>query len=213
MSTFLEGQDLVLDWLDDPNAGYFTRAKVKQWLNFGQREVQKLLLKAGENWYLTCSQTTCVANQSDYAFPSNFLKSHRVVIVNSPGTTGESESELYPITLNEQNFLSSQASFPEGFFLKKTRLIILPKPDTTYTLRLYYSYRIPDMVNDAEVPDVPEQYHELVWILGAENGFLKDGRDASLLREKKKEYKELLGQDAEDRVEDKPREVVTTDSY
>lgn len=211
--TFLQLQDLVLDWLDDPNAGYFTRDKVKQWINNGQREVQKRLLKAGENYYLTCVQTTMVVNQADYVLPENFRKSHRIVIVDSPNTTNETECPLDPITPNEQDFMGFQASRPAAFFFKKSRLVMIPKPDFTYLLRLYYSYRVADMVQDPEVPDVPEDYHELCAILGAMDGFIKDGRDASLLAAKLKDYAVLMDQDAEARAEDSPRMVVTTDSY
>ncbi len=211
MSTFLDLQDLVLDWLDDPNAGYFTRAKVKQWINFGQKEVQKLLLRAGENWYATCQQTTTVANQADYALPQNFLKVTRIVLVDNAGTSQEYEDPIDPITPGQINLVAQSAQRPSTFWLKKNRLVLAPKPDRAYTLRLYYAYRVADMVEDAETPDIPEQYHELAAILGAENGFLKDGRDASLLVARKRGYQELLSQDAENRVESEPRYVVTTD--
>lgn len=211
--TFLELQDLVLDWLDDKNAGYFTRPKVKQWINNGQREVQKRLSKAAEGYHEISAQTTCVANQSDYALPADYRKSHRLVIVNNPGTANEDEEQLDPITMNQQNMIGNQAGRPAAYFLKKERLVLCPKPDTTYTLRLYYSYRVADMVEDAEIPDVPEDYHELCAILGAMDGFIKDGRDASLLAKKLKDYETTMDQDAEDRTEDKPREVVVTGEY
>jgi hypothetical protein len=211
--TFLELQNLILDWLDDPNAGYFTLAKVKQWINNAQKEVQKRLLQAGENWYLTCEQTTTVANQSDYALPDDFLKSHRVCIVTSPGTTSEVERELQPITLNQQDLVINQPGEPECFFLKKARMVLVPKPDQAYTLRLYYSYRVADMTIDTETPDAPEQYHELIAVEGALNGFIKDARDPSVLLAKKKEYEKLFERDAENRVEDTPREVVVTDDF
>lgn len=211
--TFLQLQDLVLDWLDDPNAGYFTRAKVKAWINNGQREAQKRLSKAAEGYHEICVQTTCVANQSDYALPADYRKSHRLVIVNSPGTNSEDEDQLEPITMNQQSLISYQAGRPIGYYLKKDRMTLVPKPDTTYTLRLYYSYRVADMVDDAEVPDCPEDYHELCAILGAMDGFIKDGRDASLLNKKLVEYQTTMDQDAEARSEDKPREVVVTDGF
>lgn len=211
--TFLELQDLVLDWLDDPNAGYFTREKVKQWLNNGQLEVQKRLVDAGQNWYLKCVQTTMVANQTHYALPEDFLKTHRIAIVDSVGTANETENALTPITLQEQRFLGQMAAYPQAFYLKKDRLVILPKPDTTYTMRLEYSYRVADMVQDAEEPDCPEQYHELVAIEGALPGFIKDGRDPSALIAKQGSYDKLLKSDAADRIQDTPRMVVTTDEY
>lgn len=213
MSTFLELQDLVLDYLDDENAGYFTRDKVKQWVNYGQQEAQKLLIGAGENWYLECVQTTMVANQPLYALPYDFLKSHRVVIVDNPTLTTATETDLEPITLNQQDMIGNQAAYPIAFSLRKGCVGVYPKPDLTYTLRLYYSYRVTDMVYDHEVPDLPEQYHEVIAIIAALNGFIKDGRDASLLMKKLKDYTEMMKTDSEERVEDRPRMVVVSDDY
>lgn len=213
MSTFLELQDLTLDFLDDPNAGYFTRTKVKQWLNFAQEKVQKLLIKAGEGWYKTCVQTTTVANQSDYAHPDNFRKIEALVIVENEGTSSEREVPLDSITQGESAFVSGETGRPVGFFLKKRRIVLVPRPDTAYTLRLYQTYRVADMVYDTEVPDIPEEYHELIWLEAAEMGLLKDGRDTSELTRRKEKYAHLYEEDSEDRVESQPREVVVTDSY
>ncbi len=213
MSTFLELQDLVLDALDDPNAGYFTRTKVKQWLNQAQQEVQKLLIRAGEDWYTRCLQTTCVANQSDYAVPDNFRKVQDLVIVDNPGTLTEKEIPLDMVTPGESHLFSSEAARPRGFYLKQHRLVLVPKPDFAYTLRLKQTYRVADMVQGAEVPDIPEEYHELIWLLAAETGLVKDGRDLSGINRKKEKYSELLTADAENRIESQPRSVVETDSY
>src|SRR5512146_387529 len=103
--TFLELQDLVADLLDDVNYGYFTKPKVKQWLNNGQRTVQRLLMQAGENWYLVKKEMNCVINQSEYTLPNDFLKSRRTCIVNNPGTTSENEAMLQPITVNEVDYM------------------------------------------------------------------------------------------------------------
>jgi hypothetical protein len=48
---------LMLSWLDDPNAGYFSASDTLAWLNQAQREVQKQLILAGENWYVKPVET------------------------------------------------------------------------------------------------------------------------------------------------------------
>jgi hypothetical protein len=65
-------------WLDDDEGGYFTDTMMNTFLNQAQREVQKLLLQAGEDYYTICVMTDTVVNQRDYALPSDFVKLMRL---------------------------------------------------------------------------------------------------------------------------------------
>lgn len=200
-----------LYWLDDLQATYFTSTQMNLFLNNAQQEVQKLLLQAGENYYLECVETTVVVNQPQYVLPQNFYKVHRIEVVLDGTFPNQSTRALEPITLNQQDLVSRTPSTPESYYLKRNRLIIWPAPDTARVMRLWYSYRVASMVNDSDVPDVPEEYHEFIAILATIDGLMKDGRDPSaMLLAKKKDYEELLKDVSEQRVEDGPRMVVMT---
>lgn len=197
--------------LDDLQFGYFATLQLTRSLNDAQFEVQKRLLQAGQNFYLDCVQTTMVIGQANYQLPSAFLHSHRLeYITQGLGTANEVTSVVTPITLNQQDVYPFTTGSPAGYFLKKSNLVLTPSPDNTYVLRLYYSYRVAPLVLTSDAFDCPEQYDEWVVILAAVDAFLKDGRDASLLLEKKKYYEELLKQEANNRVQDRPRMIVQT---
>lgn len=207
---FLQLQQLVSYNLDDLNFGYFTPIQVKRWINLAQQETQKILIQSSENWFMDCVTASCVANQPNYALPDDFLKMNRCQIVENPGTSSENRTQIYGIVLSHDKLLDQNSSFPAAYYLKSNQMILVPPPDSTYTIRIDYTFRLSDMVNDNDVSLIPEQYHEYMAILATISGFLKDDRNPSSLLAKKMWYEELFKRDAEDRKVDAPREVVTT---
>jgi hypothetical protein len=205
---------LVVGWLDDPNQGYFTSSLVNTWLNLAARQVQQMLLQAGENWYMKPVETLTVASQAEYVLPSDFMVEHRLEIVLSGTGTNENRRPLKQITTNQQDQVSIGLGDPTYYYIKKDRIVLSPTPQTAnLTLRLYYSPLATDMSADGDEPDVPEQFHEYVAILAAYDGFVKDDRNPGNLVHKKEKYEMLLKQMAEDRVQDSSRQVVQVEDW
>lgn len=211
--TRLEIRTLILDWLDDSQSGYFSQATVNVWINLAQREVQKKLLQAGNNYYLKPVTTSTVAQQADYVLPTDFITLHRLEAVLSGTGVNENRQPITQITTNQQDLVSISLGPPTNYYLKKDRVTLSPTPDQVYTLRLYYSPRVADLSADADVPDVPEQFMEFVAIIAAYNGFIKDDRAPANLVEKKKYYEKLLDEMASERNQDVSRQVVITQDY
>lgn len=209
----LELRNLTLTWLDDVNAGYFTTDQVNRWLNNAFREAQKLMLQAGQNYYLIPVQTTLVVNQSDYILPSDFEKLHRLELVVAGSSPNEDVVPICPITINQRDLVPNHTGQPQYYDIKRNRLELFPSPDTPLVLRLYYSPRVQEMILDTDVPDLPEQYHEFLSILATIDGLLKDGRDQMPAIQKRDFYIAMMKQDAQDRTQDAPRSVnITGDS-
>jgi hypothetical protein len=204
-------RNLALYWLDDENGGYFKVAQVNRFLNNALRECQKHLLRSFENRYVECFETTMVANQAWYVLPTDFLKLNRLEIITSGTAPNEEIRKLEFLTLNQKEFNLSKTGTPYGYYFLKGKLGLTPVPDTGLTLRLYYTYRIAEMDDDTDVPDIPTEYQEFLSILAAMDGLIKDGRDPSALLIKKNEYIDMLRRDAENRNVDKARMVVITD--
>jgi len=214
--TFLQMQDLVLSWLDDPDAGYFTRPQIRVWLNNAQREAQKLIEQAFEGHFVKCAETTTVINQREYELPSDFKRLTRLeLVISGSSFQNQDVNILQKITPNQQDVLPRLGT-PQGYYFKGSQLILVPVPDTVKTLRMEYIYRLADMTLDADVSLIPDEFHEYVALLGARDGFLKDGRDISPIKDKISDYETNLKRDAEQRNIDQPRTVVQTqfdDSY
>lgn len=211
--TLSELRTLCSAWLDDVNNGYFLTSQLNTFLNNAQRQAQKELLQAGENFYVTRSTGGTTAGIDSYSLPSDFLKLHKLEIVLSGTGVNEVRRTLRPTTLVQIDNVSQVEGIPEEYTLKKDCFIMRPIPDNAYTLYLHYSYRVTDMALDNDTPDVPEQYHEYLAILATLDGFIKDGREAGLLLDKKNYYLKLMDSDKEERNVDAPRHVITTDDY
>lgn len=207
---FLDLQNLVTYWVDDLQFGYFTPPQVQRFLNNAQQQVQKYLVDAGQNWYLTCAQTYMVVNQPDYALPADLLEINRLEYISSGIPPNEITEKIKSITLNQSDLYPFTVGSPAGYYLRKNKLVLCPAPDTPYLLRCHYTYQVSDMINNIDIPDVPAQFHEMIAILAAIDCYIKDGRDSSLLQPKKDQYMEELKRLADRRTQDGPRMVVSS---
>lgn len=209
--TFLEIQNLVLSWLDDLSATYFTRPQIKVWINNAQKECQKQLIQAGENFYVVKVSSNLIANQDTYSLPSDFLKCHKMEIAISGTGVSEQRALITPVTLVQIDQVSMTTGQPSAYVIKKNCFVLRPIPDRIYPIYLNQSYRVTDMTIDTQTPDVPEQYHEYLAVLASLDGFLKDQRDNSMMMMKKQYYLDLMKQDAQERRVDAPRMVVSSE--
>lgn len=212
--TLSDIRTLVQNWLDDPNGTYFTTAVVDPWINNAQYEVQKQLLDCGELWYQTCVTANTVANVGCYQLPSDFAKLHRLEMLVNGTLTGpvsqQAWSQIEPNTLNEAAILNFGISQPLVFTLAQNSIILRPIPDQAYPLRLFYSYIVTPMTNDLNVPDVPIQYHEMIAVRAAWDGYMKDQRDPTIMNQKWNYYVDMMKKDQIQRERMKPRRIVRT---
>lgn len=208
--TLLQIRTLVLSLLDDVNAGYFTAPQVNVWINNGQKEVQKMIAQAFEGYNLKRVKTQTVLNQREYSLPDDFKRLHRLDIVLSGTEPTEQVQRLQKITRNQQDRVFNQSGTPAFYYFQGDYVVVVPAPSQQWDLRLTYEYLISDLVNDTDSPDLPKQYHEMIAILAARDGLLKDGRDASLMLAKLKDFETALKRDAEQRNADESRTIVQT---
>ncbi len=206
-------QTLVLSWLDDPMAGYFTIPQISVFLNNGQKEVQKLLLLAGQNWYVEKMQGQLIVDSDTYVLPSDFKQCHQleIVISGAVGTTSERRRTLDWKTLMQLEEIQETGQ-PYAYNIRRNLLTVRPVPDSAYTIYLSQSYQCVDMVNPLDLPDVPEDYTEYIAVIATLDGFLKDQRDPSpFVIAKKDKYEKALERDAAKRNVSKPRGIVVTE--
>jgi hypothetical protein len=211
-----EIKDLALVWLDDVDQGYYTDTIMDRFINQAQREVQKKLLKAGDDYYTICVETSTVANQRDYQLPTDFFQLMRIErITQGSGDTATTE-RIYPITRNEVDVAgynttgSAGQGLPFNYVINKNTFSLYPVPSSVVTLRLWYAPRVADMSLDADTPDVPADWHEYIAILAARDGFLRDDRSLGPIESKLLYYEKMLDETAESRSVDSPRMVVAT---
>ena len=212
MSLTFQGLQTMVSYLvDDLQLGYFTPAQVNFFLNNGQKEVQKRLLQTPGNWYVKRVNTPTVLNQSDYLLPSDFLKMHRCELILSGTAPNEVKGPLSFITINEADQLPAGPGTPSCAWIIQNIMSVYPAPNTAgQTLRIYYSYLVADMVNPTDIPDVPNQYQELVAWLAIKNCFTKDQRDPAPVLAEIAAYETMMKADAQQRDVTQGRRIVQT---
>ncbi len=206
-----ELRTLASSWLDDTSNGYFTVAEMDVFLNNGQREIQKVLLSAGEDYYTKCISTETVINQMRYLLPADFYKMLRLEYVTAGTGDTASVQRLYEITRQEQDTArATVAGDPTNFHFNQDTFSLTPVPNRIITMRMDYAYRIADMSADGDTPDAPEQYHEYIAILAARDGFLKDGRSLTPIESKLAYFEKMFKQGSDQRNPGGTRMIVAS---
>ena len=201
----------VSNILDDLNFGYFTQTMVTLWLNKAQNEIQRRLLKAGNNRYAVTVTTPLILNQAAYALPSDFKKLHNLEVVVSGTPPNENTNPISPITENQKYLVQNGQGTPNFYVIKRNALILYPTSDgTAPTLRMVYSYMVTDMVNQTDIPDCPSDYCHLLTLLACEYGMLRDGRASPYLEKMIAAEQASIDSDAQERAQDQVRSIVET---
>lgn len=211
--TLSDMQSLASDYLDDPSNGYFTLPQLTTRLNLAQRETQKRLILAGQQYYGLPVYTTMVVGQDAYTLPSDFMNIIRLSYVTSGTGRTALEQRIPPITPNQKDLMSDAVTgAPRYYYFQNNWLMVKPVPDLAYQLRLEYTYAVTDLANATDSPDVPTQFHEYIVLSAVRDFMIKDNRPLGNVEAKLKEYEVLLKQMAQDRSSDGARMVISTDA-
>ena len=208
--TVLEIKNYVGSLVDDLSFSYFTTSELTRYINQEIRETAKVLNQAGNNWYLKKDESgSTVANQQEYTPPSDCMAILRLEWVLNPGIN-ETSVGLTSITLNQKDVFAVYAD-PVAYFWRGPKIALVPIPQSVRTLRYWYLYRVPEISSDSDTPDIPTEYHEYLAMRVAKKCLIKDGRDASLLLEDLRKVEDDLKAEAQQRSQDRSRQVVCTD--
>lgn len=200
----------VWSMVDDLNGDYFTTAELTRYANQMLRECQKLLIQSGNNWYVQIDATqSTVINQANYTLPTDFLKINRLELVQNPGTN-ETRYAVQNIPLAQKDSIAFDSDVA-AFYILKSTLYLTPLPQTVKTIRIYYTYRVAEMTSDSDTPDLPSEFHEYLADRIAETCFLKDGRDASFIRQRCDQVEQYMKADAIERSQVSASRVVIVD--
>ena len=207
--TLGEIKTYVAGLVDDPQMTYFGTTLLTTFANHAQGEVQKLLIQAGQNYYITGHTFASVAYQQGYSLPANFLKLNRLEYI-----TGTAPNDsVYPIgsiTMNQQDNFQRYANYPAAFYFSQYQVQLVPIPDSVQSFRMQYTYRVADMTSDSDTPNIPIQYQTYLAYLMAIQCFIKDSRDPGTLLSYTSKIEEEIKRDAVERAQDRAPSVVQT---
>jgi hypothetical protein len=213
--TRLQIQQLISQWTDDVDQGYFTPTIINTFINNALYPVQRRLILAGQNAYTRCITTPCVQDQNLYALPTDFWGIRRLRIITQGSGATADRSTVDPIAMSQEQMLP-KTGLPRGFYLTKDSsktpcIFLAPAPtQSSWTIEMDYAYVIVPMTLDVDIPDIPEQFHEYLALVAAYDCFIKDDKVPSTIKVKKEEYEDQLDEAAEAIIMAKARTVLIT---
>lgn len=168
----------------DNSSSFFEDSDMTDWYNWAQIEVQNLLIQTRENWFVTSTSITLVANQENYSLPSDCLSVTRIEDV----TGGEDEPiEIRGIGLNDKdNYVKPYDSYNtvvRNYAIHGNQILFRPIPNTGYAsgIKLYYSKIVDTLTSASSCSTIPNQYHELIMWGVVENGLIKQEANAEAI--------------------------------
>jgi hypothetical protein len=140
--------------------------RIKRWINEGQ---QRLAREVDAPEFQETFTITTTGGVSTYALPADFI---RDADIGFPSMI----TRLLPIDLSQFDQFAGDPSLailgpPSQYTLYQSNVLLYPTPDTVYTLLMHYTGRPPDLVFDADIPELNSDYHDLLVTYAAMRAF------------------------------------------
>lgn len=153
--TLLQLRAAVRKALQEPNTDRFSDSDLTDWLNDGQADVNNRI-----EFLVQRSTADLVIGEKEVAVPGDFLRFRRFTFDSNPLyiTTADALDAEY----GDGSWASETGTPTHYYFLSPTTAVIWPTPDAAKTVQLTYSRTPVTMSLDADVPEIPEEWHRLL---------------------------------------------------
>ena len=203
-------------FLDEANEADWTNTELDYFINQRYHRVYSAVLTVFEDYKITTSFDSFVANQQEYTLPSGLFKIRRIEVNYDVSNANSVFQKANPLTslenvrtrLAETNLGTSILRDPV-YFVSGSTVYFLPIPTTSGTNAIKYWY-IPvlsDLASDASTIDIPypDRYYNIIAV-GAAADALRMGQqesaEADKLDQKFVADVLLMQEELEDRVAD-----------
>lgn len=197
-------------YLDESSPADWTDAQINRELNFAYMEVYTAVVETFESYYRVVSTANLVANQQEYAVPSDFLKMVRLEV--KYDSTGDfykaGRFDFQQLSTGYDNDTYGSTSRPlyqiTGGYI---RLLPIPTTSVTSGLRMEYIKTISELSSDTDEINIPfpDRYGRLI-TLGAAAQLLRKGQQEESVAAKYQEDFQIglekMKQELEDRNTD-----------
>jgi len=207
-------------YLDEAVAADWSDNDVNREINNGYQEVVTAVVETYEDYYLTEATTDTVADQQEYALPSDFWKLRRVEINYDPDNSSSNPQRALPVQLDQVRrdlgyenagitILRNPAYYVQGNLIG---FIPVPQKDGTDAIKIWYVRQVSNLSSDDDTIDIPypDRYGKLIPMYAA-GILLKKGQEAvregNDLLSQFYQGLERMKQQLEDRVADDAKSV------
>ncbi len=169
-------QRVLEDKLDDTE---FDPGIVDRFINDTQRSVFNTYeLPFAEKVF----QGTMAAGGTVYTFPSDYQLQQSLVVIDPEGNKLDITDKYMPFRAFNSQFPApslNNAAPPDTWTLHGNKIYFSHPLDVTYTLSLFYLKKADKLEDDADVPEIPEEFEEVL-VIGAYYRILERNEDLDL---------------------------------
>lgn len=124
-------------------------------------------------WLEATQAVSLVSGQGTYALPTDYRATRSVVLGSSSG----SNVVLYNVSPTQALAKSSsETGQPQAFAIIGSNMVLLPTPGSGYSITHLYYRQTVELVADADVPLIPDQWHGAVVAAASGNLAIADDR-------------------------------------
>lgn len=217
-------QTLARQKADEEATGYVDTDELNSYLNQGLKFIHGKIIQKHEYFFIVKGTVgnggyiTVSANVNEYALPTSMLKLIRVERRNSTDSNEGNWRKLARLNIgNDQinDFFPIREGRDQGFgyFIAGSKLYLRPVPSSGFDLRLWFIPRVTALSSGSDIPETPEEYHELIAEYAAIQILGKSGE--GIWKERADIFKAELD-NMIDTVEQRafePEQIVVTDDY
>jgi len=208
-------------YLDEAIAGDWTDAEVDREINVGYHMLVTAVVNVFEDYYLTSATADSVANQQEYALPTDIYKIRRVEINYSPSNPNSVPQRALPINIDSvrrdlaNTTLGISVLRNPAYYIKGSVIGFIPIPQESGTdnIKIWYITTKDDLVNPTDTIDIPypDRYGHLIPLYAAGTLLRKGQQEETVAARYLAEFEAGLlkmQQELEDRVAEEGKYVV-----
>jgi hypothetical protein len=155
------------DFLNEDSAGFWSDAKLNRYINLANQRVNSIISNTREDWFTTSATFTTAAGTKTYAMPSDcrFIRRMEIYDPTDASDITKLDELRFPRTESGGEWLYGQTQIPKAYTIREQQFDLLPTPDGTYNMRIYYDFRNTDLGTDTATPASPIDFHDMIIFL------------------------------------------------
>lgn len=219
-------QAQVRTYLDEVTQADWTDTEVTREINVGYMKVYSAVINDFEEYYSTKSTANSVANQQEYALPSDVYKIRRVEVNYNPSDTNSLPRRALPLSMDEvlrdlgNSAMGITVYRNPAYYMRGNTIGFIPVPTQsgTATITLWYIKTITELSSATDTIDIPfaDRYYDAISLEAAGTLLRKGQQEEEVARQyllEAEQRRQKMMMELKDRAADDAKQITDILGY
>ena len=219
--TLLNIRNHTRHYLDESTQADWLDADLTRIINENYHRLVTAIVEVYEEYYMTEATADTVANQQEYALPSDFFKIRRVELNYDISSSNSSFSRCLPINMDEIRYNLGNANTSvtvvrnPSYYVQGSLIGFIPIPTNAgdEAIKIWYIKQKTDLVDDGDTIDIPypDRYFGLIAKSSAAQALRKGQQEpVEAMRLEEESQKDIfrMQRELEDRIAEEGKRVI-----